>query len=147
VGQRLRALRRAQGLTLPAVEEKSAGRFKATLVGSYERGDRNITVARLAELAEFYGASTWELFPGAVPAAARPQPLILDVHRLDQLDEEQSGPLRRFVNTIIAQRYQHRGLMLSVRADDLRALAVIYELSEAELIERLIQWRVLTTAP
>ena len=50
LGGRLRAIRQQQGLSLHAVEEKSGGRWKAVVVGSYERGDRAITVAKLAEL-------------------------------------------------------------------------------------------------
>src|SRR5580698_898345 len=55
LGARLRAIRTQQGLSLHGVEEKSRGRWKAVVVGSYERGDRSVTVQKLAELAEFYG--------------------------------------------------------------------------------------------
>ena len=55
LGARLRSIRAQQGLSLHGVEEKSEGRWKAVVVGSYERGDRAVTVAKLAELAEFYG--------------------------------------------------------------------------------------------
>ena len=54
-----------QGLSLHGVEEKSEGRWKAVVVGSYERGDRAVTVAKLAELAEFYGVPVAELLPDA----------------------------------------------------------------------------------
>src|SRR5438045_9100809 len=54
LGARLRSIRQQQGLSLQGVEEKSAGRWKAVVVGSYERGDRAVTVSRLAELAAFY---------------------------------------------------------------------------------------------
>ena len=64
LGARLRAIRQQQGLSLQGVEKKSSGRWKAVVVGSYERGDRAVTVARLAELADFYGVP--------VRAAARP---------------------------------------------------------------------------
>ena len=55
LGARLRHIRTQQGLSLHGVEEKSRGRWKAVVVGSYERGDRAVTVQRLAELADFYG--------------------------------------------------------------------------------------------
>jgi len=55
LGARLRAIRTQQGLSLHGVEEKSEGRWKAVVVGSYERGDRAVTVQRLSELAVFYG--------------------------------------------------------------------------------------------
>ena len=44
LGQRLRAIRMQQGLSLHGVEDKSEGRWKAVVVGSYERGDRAVTV-------------------------------------------------------------------------------------------------------
>ena len=55
LGARLRAIRNQQGLSLQGVEDKSHGRWKAVVVGSYERGDRAVTVQRLSELAVFYG--------------------------------------------------------------------------------------------
>ena len=70
LGVRLRAIRQQQGLSLHAVEEKSEGRWKAVVVGSYERGDRAITVAKLAELAAFYGIPVGQLLPDA---EARPR--------------------------------------------------------------------------
>src|SRR5262245_64184806 len=63
LGARLRSIRQQQGLSLQGVEEKSAGRWKAVVVGSYERGDRAVTVSRLAELAEFYRVPVAELLP------------------------------------------------------------------------------------
>ena len=50
LGGRLRAIRQQQGLSLQRVEEKSGGKWKAVVVGSYERGDRAVTVAKLAQL-------------------------------------------------------------------------------------------------
>src|SRR3954449_11939071 len=66
LGARLRPIRTQQGLSLHGVEEKSRGRWKAVVVGSYERGDRAVTVQRLAELAEFYGVPIQELLPEGI---------------------------------------------------------------------------------
>src|SRR5690606_7926326 len=81
---KLRAIRTQQGLSLHGVEEKSQGRWKAVVVGSYERGDRAVTVQRLAELADFYGVPVQELLPGTTPGgAAEPPPKpVLDRERL-----------------------------------------------------------------
>jgi hypothetical protein len=43
---RLRHIRVQQGLSLQGVEAKSGGRWKAVVVGSYERGDRALDDAR-----------------------------------------------------------------------------------------------------
>src|SRR3954463_5527172 len=54
LGARRRSIRQQQGLSLQGVEEKSNGRWKAVVVGSYERGDRAVTVSRLAGLAHLH---------------------------------------------------------------------------------------------
>ena len=73
LGSKLRAIRQQQGLSLHGVEQKSGGRWKAVVVGSYERGDRAVTVQKLAELADFYGVPVAELLPeGRVPSGSEP---------------------------------------------------------------------------
>ena len=70
LGNRLRSIRQQQGLSLHGVEEKSNGRWKAVVVGSYERGDRAVTVPKLADLAEFYGVPLAELLPSSRGSAS-----------------------------------------------------------------------------
>ena len=145
LGARLRAIRTQQGLSLHGVEEKSRGRWKAVVVGSYERGDRSVTVQKLAELAEFYGVPVSELLPGdAAPTPLVPTPkLVIDLERMGQLPKDKVGPLARYVATIQSQRGDYNGSVLSVRHEDLRSLAVIYDKSPADLTEELISWGVL----
>ena len=54
VGARLRAVRRAQGMSLAEVEERSSGKWSSSAIGAYERGFRNLSVPRLRALADFY---------------------------------------------------------------------------------------------
>ena len=145
LGGRLRAIRTQQNLSLHGVEEKSHGRWKAVVVGSYERGDRAVTVQRLAELADFYGVPVSELLPESSPGgAAEPPPrLILDLEALQVVPAERAGPLARYAATIQAQRGDYNGRVLSIRQDDLRTLAVIYDDSPSQLTEQLITWGVL----
>src|SRR5882757_8456683 len=63
LGTRLRAIRMQQHLSLHGVERKSGGKWKAVVVGSYERGDRAVSVQRLSELADFYGVPVSDLLP------------------------------------------------------------------------------------
>jgi transcriptional regulator with XRE-family HTH domain len=145
LGARLRAIRTQQGLSLHGVEEKSRGRWKAVVVGSYERGDRSVTVQKLAELAEFYGVPVSELLPGDVlPAVLAPAPkLVIDLERMSALPKDKAGPLARYVATIQSQRGDYNGRVLSIRSEDLRSLAVIYDKSPADLTEELISWGIL----
>src|ERR1700759_976905 len=103
LGARLRAIRIQQGLSLHGVEEKSRGRWKAVVVGSYERGDRAVTVQRLAELADFYGVPAARLLPDGPPphGAAEPPPrLVIDLEKLQSVPASQGAPLARYSATL-----------------------------------------------
>lgn len=71
LGLLLRAERERQGLSLAGVEEKSRGRWKAVVVGTWERAERSITVAKLADMAAFYGVPVSALLPDCGDEAAR----------------------------------------------------------------------------
>lgn len=146
LGARLRAIRTQQGLSLHGVEEKSQGRWKAVVVGSYERGDRAVTVQRLSELAEFYSVPVSELLPeGASITTSEPAArLVIDLEQLQQVPADQAASLARYAATIQSQRGDYNGRVLSIRQEDLRSLAVIYDASPGALTEQLIGWGVLS---
>lgn len=145
LGAKLRSIRQQQGLSLHGVEEKSQGKWKAVVVGSYERGDRAVTVQKLAELAEFYGVPVAELLPDSTPGSAAEPParLVLDLERLGQVPTDKVGPLARYAAAIQAQRGDYNGRILSIRQDDLRTLAVIYDEPPGVLADQLVAWGVL----
>jgi transcriptional regulator with XRE-family HTH domain len=145
LGARLRAIRTQQGLSLHGVEEKSQGRWKAVVVGSYERGDRAVTVQRLSELAEFYSVPVNELLPEreAVIAVEQSPRIVIDLEKLATVPREQGAPLARYAATIQSQRGDYNGRVLSIRHEDLRSLAVIYDATPTSLTEQLITWGVL----
>ncbi|MEI2717209.1 MAG: transcriptional regulator [Candidatus Nanopelagicales bacterium] len=145
LGSRLRAIRQQQGLSLQGVEEKSEGRWKAVVIGSYERGDRAVTVAKLAELADFYGVPVGELLPGGVAGATLEPPtqIVIDLEQLNRVPTDKAAPLARYAAAIQTQRGDYNGRVLSIRAEDLRTLAVIYDQPAGLLAEELIAWGVL----
>lgn len=146
LGAKLRGIRQQQGLSLHGVELKSIGRWKAVVVGSYERGDRAVTVQKLAELADFYGIPVAELLPeGRISSGSEAATKItIDLERLQRLPAEQVGPLARYAAAIQTQRGDYNGRVLSIRIEDLRSLAIIYDLTPGELTDRLIGWGVLS---
>ena len=143
LGSRLRAIRQQQGLTLQQVEEMSEGKWKAVVVGSYERGDRAVSVSKLHELSEFYNVPVSELLPkedDAVSgsASSAPTKVMLDLRRLSRSDlDPELRPLSRFAHTIQLQRGDFNGNVLTIRGEDLRSLSVIYGTSTEDLIIRL----------
>lgn len=144
VGERLRRVRIDRGLSLQDVERRSEGRWKAAVVGSYERGDRNITATRLLELAEFYGVAPGDVLPGESPLRHSDDAtgIVIDLERLDALGDRWRA-LRRYCESIQVQRGDFNRRVLSVRGDDLRALAVISDLGPADLLEQLRELGVL----
>ena len=86
LGQRLRAARRQRGWSLGEIEVQTAGEFKASVVGAYERGERAISVQRFVRLAEIYSVPATELLPAPSPVSG----LVID---LDALSQDDSGDL------------------------------------------------------
>lgn len=153
LGARLRAIRNQQGLTLQQVEERSGGRWKAVVVGSYERGDRAVSVAKLAQLADFYRVPVSELLPEAAPRAAggrvdEPK-LVLDLGRLAEEagdDDEALTVLSRYAERIQIERGDYNGRVLTLRTDDLHTLAAVFDADVGELLDRLRERAVLRGA-
>ena len=87
VGLRLRSIRRSRSLSLGDVEELSKGKLKAVVLGSYERGTRNLTVKRAIEIAEIYNIPVDQLLSEKVAEVLTSIPrLMLDIRRLQFLD-------------------------------------------------------------
>jgi len=59
---------------------------------------------------------------------------------------ERAGPLARYAATIQSQRGDYNGKVLSIRQEDLRTLAVIYDTSPGQLADELVGWGVLDPA-
>jgi transcriptional regulator with XRE-family HTH domain len=147
VGQRLRAIRQAQALSLSDVEEQSGGRWSASAVGAYERGFRNLSLPRLKALADFYRVPVSVLL-GETGPAGQPsdrRKLVLDLEALRQVDPAE--PVQRFIQSIIEARGDFNGKVLSLRADDLKALCVLCGGDIPTGVAQLRAWGVLVDGP
>lgn len=137
--QRLRQLRIAQGLTLKEVEHRSAGRWKAIVVGSYERGTRKLSLEKAIELCAFYGADIAILGIGSErsPVQAR---TIIDLKAL-RTSMAQGDPLTlsvaKLARWILARRDDWNGEVLSIRDSDLVQLQIFTEKGANELAAAL----------
>lgn len=147
LGARLRRLRRQKQMSLQEVEAASGEEFKASVLGAYERGERTISVPRLQRLARVYGVPVGELVPtdeeqrsdapegDEVLAHARSTgtdvrrraepPVTIDLPALARLARREGELLARYVRTIELQRGDYNGRMLTIRRDDLTAIACI----------------------
>jgi transcriptional regulator with XRE-family HTH domain len=148
VGERLRTIRRQKGLSLQDVEASSGQEFKASVLGAYERGERAISVPRLQRLAAFYSVPVDQLLPREDsdprvldltehPGSATTGSVTIDLIRLRELEEPGAELLMRYLQMIQVQRQDFNGRMLTVRRDDLRAIACILDTSVDAAVARL----------
>ena len=134
VGERLRAIRRQKKLSLQEVESISHEEFKASVLGAYERGERSISLPRLRRLADFYDVPIEQLLPKEVQladgrSASTSSKLAIDLVKLATIDGPGFATLSRYLSMIQVQRGDFNGKVLTVRADDVRAIAVMLDVA------------------
>jgi transcriptional regulator with XRE-family HTH domain len=160
LGRRLRAIRRQKGLSLQDVEAQSEAEFKASALGAYERGERAISVPRLQRLARFYHVPVDQLLPMDRPAVeddadadrrgrrARTHvgAITIDLGEARKLGSPEGMMLNHYLEMIQVERQDFNGKMLTIRRDDLRALACIFN-TTSEGIGQLLDDMGLLYAP
>lgn len=135
---RLRTLRLAAGLTLRAVEERSEGKWKAVVIGAYERGTRHLSLVKALELCTFYGADLSALGNGS--KRENPERLIIDLRKLSELrtlPDHLSKQLGRLTGQIIQIRGDRNSEVLSIRSSDLATLQLLVGGGEDEILVAL----------
>ena len=138
VGERLRAIRRQKKLSLQEVEANSHEEFKASVLGAYERGERSISLPRLRRLADLYDVPIEQLLPKEVEFAdgrssSASSKLAIDLVKLTNIDGPGFATLSRYLSMIQVQRGDFNGKVLTVRADDVRAIAVMLDVAIADV--------------
>jgi transcriptional regulator with XRE-family HTH domain len=148
VGARLRSLRKQRGLTLQQVEVLSNKRLKGSLLAAYERGDRNISVTRLHQIATLYSVPVTQLLPEEVEAGgepALPPKLAIDLNQLQGLPERQGSIIARHVARLQQQRQDFNTPVVTFRTDDLEQLAAAYKTTPEMLRRSLHEWGIFRT--
>jgi transcriptional regulator with XRE-family HTH domain len=139
VGERLRSIRRQRGLSLQDVQKLSDQEFKAAVLGAYERGERSLSLPRLQRLAQFFSVPILQLLPqdeGPTPNAAA-EGITIDLNQVERLSGQDGQVVERFLRGIQMLRQDFNGRVLTIRANDLRMLAMLLDQSEEGFSERL----------
>ena len=160
VGARLRVVRKQMRLSLQAVEAMSDQEFKASVLGAYERGERAISVPRLQRLAKLYDVPVDQLLPHdeveedrwgpqapevqGAPLSSRVvrpwdgnEKITIDLAKLNSVSGPERDLLRRFLSMIQVQRQDFNGRMITIRAEDLRAIACLFGVTPDAMGRRL----------
>jgi transcriptional regulator with XRE-family HTH domain len=160
IGQELKRIRKQRGLSLAEVETLSSGRWKAVVIGSYERADRAITVGRLSALMALYQAPIGALFPMnkenqnanhqsdqfEIEKNEGDNVFTFDLNRRAEI-KSMSQILENFISHVINTRGDWNGHVITVRKSDLRNIAICEGRTLREFIEKLrlhrvlVQWR------
>ena len=133
---RLRIIRKSKGWSLQDVERNSNGKWKAVVIGSYERADRAISLKKAILLMEFYQVPVSELFPD-IPPQVSTRSIAIDLVKLSTVQSEYSSVIQRFVRGICDRRKDWNGQVLTVRVNDLQFLAMLLQQAEPELLTEL----------
>ena len=154
VGERLRRIRQQKQWSLSDVEAKSDSEFKASVLGAYERGERAISVPRLERLARFYGVTVDQLLPrdtqrsdNTASGDAAPKKLRIDVAKLSTMSGQEFEMLERFLRMIQVQRQDFNGKVITVRAHDTRAIAVMLDVPVDNVGDKLSELGLLFVPP
>jgi transcriptional regulator with XRE-family HTH domain len=138
VGQILRKARIERGLTLDDVWLRSAGRFKPSSVGGYERGERSISLDRFCLLAAFYAVPADRML-AAVLEQVNPEgreQLVIDLNELSQLQSSDAEWVSEYINNVLTERGDLTDVV-TLRSGDVEALGLLAGINPPAVLDRL----------
>jgi transcriptional regulator with XRE-family HTH domain len=143
VGARLRSIRRSRSLSLNEVEVLSQGALKAVVLGSYERGSRNLTIKRAIEIARIYNIPVAEILSEKNASMTTTVPrLMLDIRALQgrnlgELEAANRNLLIQLVRRIVEDRQDWNGEVITLRESDLGNISLLLQMEKTETIKWL----------
>ena len=128
------------------VEKKSAGIWKAVVIGSYERCDRALSVKKAVSLANFYQVPLEELLGIQSKESVNTSGKVtLDIRATTNENPylPELVALRNFATLICAKRRDWNGEVLSIRNSDLTTIGLLINRDEASAYQWLSANRLL----
>ncbi|MEI7454262.1 MAG: hypothetical protein WCJ90_01910 [Actinomycetes bacterium] len=136
IGQNLRRIRLSRGLTLKEVEIDSKGKWKAVVIGSYERTNRALTIKKAIALADFYQVPLGHLLgTDTYTKNTDPNRIRLDLRRIEEA--KNIPEIKLFTAWIAGSRQDWNGEILSIRGSDILPLAIALNIAENEVLSKL----------
>jgi transcriptional regulator with XRE-family HTH domain len=138
--QKLREIRKSKGWSLQDVESKSKGKWKAVVIGSYERSDRAISLKKAIELMAFYQVPISALFEEnnvGQSNTVNQRPIVIDQRSLAISTDSNLDGVKRLIALLAARRRDWNGEVLSLRSTDLQFLSLLLNTSDQDAIDFL----------
>jgi transcriptional regulator with XRE-family HTH domain len=142
ISKRLRQIRKQQNLTLKQVEIRSRGKWKAVVIGSYERGNRSLSISKAKSLCEFYGVPLSALFQSEGIQQVPPSEgaLRIDLRNLRSKISQNDpliGQLHNLLSFIARRRDDWNGEIMTIRLQDNEVLGLLVQKEQSELRKAL----------
>ncbi len=135
IGRRMRAARKKRGWTI--AEMAAIGKIKAVVIGSYERGSRNMPISRLGEVARILGVDVAYLLGQPLGRQDSALVLTLDLRAISRQSFTNPSRLALLVSYcagIVKMRSDWNGEVLSIRESDLLNLSFAIGIEQADLL-------------
>jgi transcriptional regulator with XRE-family HTH domain len=130
--QRLRSIREAKGWTLLDVERKSGGKITAIALGSYERGDRQVSLFKLLHIAKIYELPASEILTQKIDRI-EPKRITIDLRKLLSSTLPESVKVAQVLREIALLRGDWNGELMSIRATDLTNFSIFSGLTNLQI--------------
>ena len=131
----MRAARKKRGWTI--AEMAAIGKIKAVVIGSYERGSRNMPISRLGEVARILGVDVAYLLGQPLSRQDTALVLTLDLRAISRPSFTNPSRLALLVSYcagIVKKRSDWNGEVLSIRESDLLNLSFAMGMEQADLL-------------
>ena len=138
IGRRMRAARKKRGWTI--AEMAAIGQIKAVVIGSYERGARNMPISRLGEIARILGVDVAYLLGQPLSRQDTALVLTLDLRAISRPSFTNPSRLALLVSYcagIVKKRSDWNGEVLSIRESDLLNLSFAMGIEQPDLLQWL----------
>ena len=138
IGRRMREARKKRGWTIAQMAQ--VGELKAVVIGSYERGSRNMPISRLGEIARILGVDIDFLLGQPTAPHHLVQTLTIDLRALSRpsyTNPSWQAVLISYCAGIVKKRDDWNGEVLSIRESDISNLGFAIGAEQTDLLKWL----------
>lgn len=136
---RLRQVRENRRLTLLEVEKISGGGITAIALGSYERGDRQVSVSKLILIATAYEIPVTEFFT-PIPEKGEMSKVSIDIRRIIHATQPLEVKVLEVIRKLTHLRGDWNGEVISLRRSDFENFAIFAGIETSEVNKILSQY-------
>jgi len=137
---RLRLIREARHLTLLQAAKLTKGNISAIALGSYERGDRSVSAAKLITIANMYQVPIAELFEKQRNFMPEER-ISIDVRKILTTSNPAAQKITEVLRNIARMRGDWNGEVISLRAQDINNFHIFTGLTTEEITKVIADYQ------